>query len=68
MKKIPGTVVDNTEVRAEAYGNSEVKFLGETVLKFEYHKWTIYHDFLVGSSDHLSLLGRDLSLNVNTKL
>ena len=68
LKKIPGAIVYDTKVRAKGYTNDDVKFLGETVLKFKYKKHTVHHKFLVVPNNAVSLIGRDLCSKLNVKI
>ena len=67
LKKLPNITVKKTAKYAKGYGNSAIKFLGETELNFRYGKYVNKHKFYVVSKDSVSLLGRDICSKMNIK-
>ena len=65
---LPNVVINETLTKAKAYGNSSIRFLGETELDFQYQKNSFKHTFLIVGGDNVSLLGRDLCAKLNIKL
>ena len=55
-------------MKAKAYDNSQIKFLGEVLLDFSYKNKSVQHKFLVIGDDNVCLLGRDLCLKLKIKL
>ena len=68
LDNIPNVFIRKTKVRAKAYNNDEVLFLGETMLNFKYNARSIYHRFLVVQNNNVSLSGRDLCQKMNIRV
>ena len=68
FENIPNASLDNTKIRAKAYCNASIDFLGETHLNVIYNNQSISHKFLVVPNDNVCLLGRDLLQKLNIKL
>ena len=65
---IKNLLIRDTNIKAKGYGNSDIKFIGETKLLFKYKDMQIYHNFLIVEDTQTSLLGRDILAKLNSKL
>ena len=68
IRKLPNIIINKTVAKAKAYGNSNIKFLGEVTLRFKYNQCSFDHNFLVVDGDNVSLFGRDLCRKLNIKI
>jgi len=68
LKDLRNYKIVNTTKRAKGYGNSVIKFVGETTLDVKFNNKRVTHTFLIVDSQQVSLLGRDLCKKLNIKI
>ena len=66
LDNIKNVRVRPTSQKACDYGNNNIQFVGETLLRVSYNGRSVYHVFVIVNDNHAALIGRDLLAKYGT--